>query len=258
MPRTARSRSHTGIYHIMLRSINKQIIFIDREDHLRYLDTLLRFKTKSGYKLYGYCLMGNHIHLLIQECEEDIAQVMKRIGVSYVYWYNKKYNRVGHLFQDRYKSEIVEDDSYLLAVLRYIHQNPVIAKIVKEINEYQWSSYRDYQSSHSAFIDCIYILNIFNSNREKAREQFNSFMKQAGQDTFLDLEEESIKEWSDEAVIEEIYNLSGQSDPKALSTYKKERRNEILLGLREAGITIRQLSEVTGLGRSVVERVTRQ
>jgi putative transposase len=255
MPRTARSKSHTGIYHIMLRSVNKQSIFIDREDNLRYLDTLLRFKTKSGYKLYGYCLMGNHIHLLIQECDEDISQAMKRIGVSYVYWYNKKYNRVGHLFQDRYKSESVEDDKYLLAVLRYIHQNPLKAKLVKKIDEYQWSSYRDYQSSHSKMIDFDFILNLFNSNREKAREQFNSFMMQAGQDDFLDLEED-IKEWSEEALIDEIYKLSGLNDPKDLSAYKKDRRDAILLKLREAGITIRQLSELTGLGRSVVERVT--
>jgi hypothetical protein len=201
--------------------------------------------------------MGNHIHLLIQECDEDISQVMKRIGVSYVYWYNKKYNRVGHLFQDRYKSESVEDDKYLLGVLRYIHQNPLKAKLVKGIDEYQWSSYRDYQSSHSALIDCVFILKIFNSNREKATEQFNSFMKQAGQDDFLDIEEERIKEWSEEAVIEEMYNLSGLNDPKALSTYNKDQRDAILLKLREAGITIRQLSELTGLGRSVVERVTR-
>jgi len=241
----------------MLRSINKQVIFIDREDHLRYLDTLLRFKTKTGFKIYGYCLMGNHIHLLLHECEEDIARVMKRIGVSYVYWYNKKYNRVGHLFQDRYKSESVEDDRYLLAVLRYIHQNPLKAQIVIEVDEYQWSSYRDYQSGHSALLDYNYILNIFSSHREKAIQQFNSFMKQEGQDTFLDLEQESIKEWSEGAVIKEINRLSGLNDPKVLSTYKKEQRDEILLKLREVGITIRQLSEVTGLGRSVVERVTR-
>jgi len=82
-------------------------------------------------------------------------------------------------------------------------------------------------------------------------------MKQAGQDTFLEPEEGSIKEWSEEAVIEEINKLSGLNDPKVLSTYKKEQRDEILLKLREVGITIRQLSEVTGLGRSVVERVTR-
>lgn len=258
MPRTARQKSHTGIYHVMLRSVNKQNIFLDQEDHLRYLDTLLRFKTKSNYKIYGYCLMGNHIHLLIRECGEGIAQVMKRVGVSYVYWYNKKYSRVGHLFQDRYKSERVEDDTYLLAALRYIHQNPLKAKVVSNIDEYQWSSFRDYQSSRSALIDIDFVLDIFNSNRERARESFNSFMKQASQVDFLDLEEDQIKVWSEEAIIEEIYNLSGLDDPKALSTYKKDRRDAMLLKLREAGITIRQLSEVTGLGRSVIERVTRE
>ena len=134
MPRKARAKSKTGIYHIILRGINRQKIFNDNEDKKRLLETLLRYKEKSKYQIYAYCLMDNHIHLLLKEGEEPLAQIMRRIGGSYVYWYNHKYERVGNLFQDRFKSEVVEDDTYFLTVLRYIHQNPAKAGIDVFVN----------------------------------------------------------------------------------------------------------------------------
>ena len=125
MPRVAREKSKTGIYHIILRAVNRQIIFEEDEDAIKFLETLERYKETSGYEIYAYCLMGNHVHILLKEGKEDLGVTMRRIGASYVYWYNWKYERVGHLFQDRYKSEVVETEKYLLAVLRYIHQNPL-------------------------------------------------------------------------------------------------------------------------------------
>ncbi|MCJ7806540.1 MAG: transposase, partial [Clostridia bacterium] len=119
MPRRAREKSSTGVYHVMLRGINRQNIFKDREDRQQFITTLVKYKKVSGYEIYGYCLMTNHMHLLIKEGGESIDRILKRIGASYVYWYNKKYARCGHLFQDRFKSEPVEDDQYLLVVLRY-------------------------------------------------------------------------------------------------------------------------------------------
>ena len=131
MPRSARKKSKTGIYHVMLRGINQQQIFEDNEDSEKFLQILKDCKAISEFKLYAYCLMGNHIHLLIHETEEPIEKFMKRIATRFVYWYNIKYQRVGHLFQDRFKSEPVEDDAYFLTVLRYIHQirlNQVFAR----------------------------------------------------------------------------------------------------------------------------------
>jgi len=125
MPRQARQKSESGIYHIMLRGINQQIIFEDEEDSEKFIETLKTYKAISGYKIFAYCLMGNHCHLLLKVEKEDLVLIFKRIAGSYVYWYNWKYYRRGHLFQDRFKSEPVEDDVYFLTVLRYIHQNPV-------------------------------------------------------------------------------------------------------------------------------------
>ena len=94
----------------------------------------------TSFTLYGYCLMANHFHLLIREREETIGNIVKRIASSYVYYYNHKYLRNGHLFKERFKSEPVNDISYFTTLLRYIHQNPVKAGIVKEVKDYEYSS----------------------------------------------------------------------------------------------------------------------
>lgn len=130
MPRKARIESKSGIYHIMLRGINRQQIFEDDEDFEKFLWVLKDVKQLSRFKLYGYCLMGNHIHLLLKPENEPLELIFRRIGSKYVYWYNLKYQRTGHLFQDRFKSEPVENISGFFVVLRYIHQNPVKAKVL--------------------------------------------------------------------------------------------------------------------------------
>lgn len=109
MPRQARKKSASGIYNIMLRGINQQVIFEDEEDNNKFIETIKTYKAISGYKIYAYCLMSNHVHLLLKVEKEDLDLIIKRIAGSYVYWYNWKYHRRGHLFQDRFKSEPVED-----------------------------------------------------------------------------------------------------------------------------------------------------
>ena len=123
MPRHARELSNSGIYHIILRGINRQTIFNDDEDYQRFINTLKKYKTVSGYTLYAYCLMNNHIHILLRVGQEKLETILKRIAGSYVYWYNFKYNRIGHLFQDRFKSEPVDSDEYFLTVLKVTSKN---------------------------------------------------------------------------------------------------------------------------------------
>lgn len=138
MPRRARVKSSTGIYHIMLRGIDKRDIFLEDEDKVKFSENVRKAKEIGQFEIYGYCLMDNHVHLLLKE-NEEIGTSIKRITVGYVGWHNKKYDRVGHLFQNRYLSESVTTEEYLLIVLRYIHQNPVKAKLVSNISEYRWS-----------------------------------------------------------------------------------------------------------------------
>ena len=144
MPRRRRKKSRSGIYHVILRGANKQEFFHSDEDKIRFLDTLLKYKLRTEMQVFAWCLMDNHLHLLLQEGNEGISHVMKRMGISYAQYYNWTYRTTGHLFQDRFRSEQVEDDRYFLTVIRYIHQNPVKAGIVSYPEEFYWSSCRGY------------------------------------------------------------------------------------------------------------------
>ena len=141
MPRGARKTSSTDIYHVMLRGINRQDIFEEDEDKKIFLWIIRECIKVSGCDIYAYCLMSNHVHILIRTKTESIGVIMKRIGTRYVLYFNEKYGRVGHLFQDRFKSEPIETDEYFLTVLRYIHQNPLKANMCKKLEDYAYSSY---------------------------------------------------------------------------------------------------------------------
>ncbi len=182
MPRAARRKSEIKMYHIMLRGINQQNVFEDDEDYQKFLQVLIECKAISKFKLYAYCLMGNHIHLLIQETDEPIELIVKRIAVRYVYWYNIKYNRVGHLFQDRYKSEPIDDEAYFLTVIRYIHQNPIKANLCKKLDQYSYSSYNLF-FQHSNIIDSDFVFDMV------PIEQFADFNNQNIFTHCLDVEE---------------------------------------------------------------------
>lgn len=203
MPRGARVKSETGIYHVMMRGIGLQDIFIDDESCMRYLDTLARYREEFNFELYAYCLMSNHLHLLIREGIEPLACSMKRIGVSYVYWYNWQYGRKGHLFQDRYRSEPVENDGYFLTVLRYIHQNPLKAGMVQDVGDYKWSSYNEYL--HKPFlVNVDFVLEMLADDREEAVKMFVQFNCESNDDRCLDINSVNSRTLSDREVMEMV------------------------------------------------------
>lgn len=141
MARKNRKWFQGAIYHIMARGNYRQNIFKDDEDFKVFLLLMQDAKTKYGFKLHAYCLMTNHYHLLLETEQTEIWKIMKRINQIYAAYYNEKYRLTGHLFQGRYKSCLVENDSYFLQTSRYIHLNPVKAKMVPRAEAYPWSSY---------------------------------------------------------------------------------------------------------------------
>jgi len=245
MPRKARQESSTGIYHVMLRGINQENIFHDREDNLKFLDVVKEAKAICNFKLYSYCLMGNHVHLLLR-AEENLGQIFKRIGVAYVYWYNLKYKRVGHLFQDRFKSEVVENNEYFLTVLRYIHQNPIKAGMVKDIQAYEYSSYGEYIGQPN-LVDIKFALDIIGS------KQFVNFHKTEGEATCLEITNAPHRLNDAEAIkiIEAIFRCTSMQELQALDTNK---RTIALSKLKAKGLSIRQISRLTGFSKGIVER----
>ena len=119
MPRSSRIMSNTGIYHTLLRGINQQRIFEEESDYQYFLAKLVQIKKEIGILLFGYCIMSNHVHLLLKESETRVEYLFRRLGPSYAYYFNNKYARSGHLFQDRYKSEPVQDGRHLAAAIIY-------------------------------------------------------------------------------------------------------------------------------------------
>ncbi len=250
MPRKARKRSETGVYHIVMRGINRQSIFENEEDYEKFMQTIYKYKTKSGYEVYAYCLMGNHVHLLLRVIEEPLDQVMRRICGSYVYWYNKKYDRIGNLFQDRFKSEAVEKDEYLITVQRYIHQNPIKAGIVGKIEEYKWSSYQEYLKKPEV-VDIDFLLEMFDDNRENALLRFIEFNNEVNDDVCLELEEKRVIK--DEEARDIIRRTCKVKNPIDLQKAEIAVRNSCLKKLKEQHkLSIRQIERLTGINRGVI------
>lgn len=253
MPRKARKKSRTGIYHVMLRGINRQTIFEDKEDKLRFLATLKKYKELCKFVIYGYCLMDNHVHLLIKESEEEsFSETIKRISSSYVHWYNRKYGRCGHLFQERFKSENVDDRHYFLIVLRYIHQNPIKAGLAKNVFECKWTSFHEYIGKPK-IVDIEVALRLFSPDRNKAIVRFIEYMNKANEDQCLD-DVEKVR-MSDNEVREYLSQL-GMTNSSELQRMDREQRDALLAKLKKLdGVTVRQLSRITGISRSVIQRV---
>jgi putative transposase len=253
MPRQARDRSKTGIYHIMLRGINRQKIFHDDEDRVRFIDILRRNKREVHIKVYGWCLMENHIHLLLGEGMEDISTTMKRIGVCFAWYYNGKYKRAGHLFQDRYRSEAVETEEYLLAVVRYIHQNPVKAGLTSCSVDWQWSSCGEYYGESNSQVDLTdkeMILGIFSDDEPIAISRFKAFNELASEDVCLD--EENKRMTDEEARLEIMKIVAGRGFENVKDLPKKDRKEIIKEVKRIKGVSLRQVARILGISANIV------
>lgn len=252
MPRGARKKSYSGIYHVMLRGINKQTIFEDEEDNIKFLKVLKECKEKSGFKLFAYCLMGNHLHLLLSEGKEELWQIFRRIGASYVYWYNFKYSRSGHLFQDRFKSEPVEDDRYFLTVLRYIHQNPIKAGLCNKAEGYKWSSYNDY-INNSGIADTEYGLSMFFNGRKEAIKLFAEHMGENCKEECLEMEQ-ICRRITDKEAQEKMSKLCKIKNATEFQKMDVEKRDNNIAILKDNGLSIRQISRLTGISFAIVRK----
>ena len=132
-------------YHIMARGNRKQNVFMVDEDYQRYMDILKRYKKKYKFMLYGYCLMPNHVHIIgeVSGDGKNLSKFMHALNMTYAGYFNDKYEKVGHLWQGRFKSRVIVKDKYLIDCINYVELNPVRAELVESPHEYMWSSYRE-------------------------------------------------------------------------------------------------------------------
>ena len=237
----------------MLRGIDRRDIFTDDQDRgkfLKILRTVTAPEDRDGNPLspychiHAYCLMDNHVHLLIAEGAEDIGTVMKRIGVSYVSYFNKRHERLGPLFHDRFRSEPVGDTGYFITLLRYIHQNPVEAEIVTTPGQYRWSSWHEYAASPTTAGQAICSRTL----------PFTALPWQQLCEMVLNVSEGRIEPHSkieggrrtDNDARRILEQLCG-GDMATLQTMPKEDRKILIRKAISNGISMRQLARITGI-----------
>ena len=253
MPRVARRKSQSHIYHVMLRGINRQQIFLDQEDNRCLIGLLKRFKESCGYHLYAYCLMGNHVHLLIQEGESaSIGEIIQHIGSAYVYWYNIKYERSGHLFQDRFRSEPVENETYLLTVFRYILMNPVKAGLCTSVEQYPYSSAGEYLNGTKGITDTALLKSMMSD------EVMREYIYQANEDKCIEMIETIRKRVSDETAEQMILRELGGIHPIVGKANERQTLNNAIKKLLQDGVSIRQLSRLTGISKKIIENALKE
>ncbi|MCR5205081.1 MAG: transposase [Lachnospiraceae bacterium] len=244
MPRTARLINVNGYQHIIIRGIGKQILFEDDWDYKYFISLMQRFSDETGVKVCGYCLMDNHVHIITHDKENAISLFMKKIGISYAGFYNNKYERTGHLFQDRFKSEIVYDERFFLTVLRYVLRNPEKAGICAT-DKYRWSSY-SLCFTESSFIENDLIRELF-----KNVDDFRDYVLMDSSDKCMEYEEKKDDIWA----LDLIKRTLGIDNGTILQTYGRTDRNDAIKKLKAAGMSIRQISRMTGLSKGVIQKV---
>jgi len=244
MPRTARILEDKGYLHIITRGNAQQIIFEDDQDYGYYLKLIKEYASENDITICAYCLMSNHVHLLVHYAERNVAVFMKKVGVSYTNYYNKKYDRMGHLFQDRYKSEVVDNEQYFLTVNRYILQNPVKAGLSKNV-DYKWNSY-DISSAQNSFVDTSMLIDILGGYDNYVR-----FMGEENDDVCMEgYSAVRNDEWA-EAVMTEIL---GTKNGNYLVYCGRDKRDAAIRMLKDKGLSVRQISRLTGLGKGIVQK----
>ncbi|WP_048601431.1 REP-associated tyrosine transposase [Rubeoparvulum massiliense] len=168
-----------AIYHITARGNRRSSLFHDQRDYRKYFALLKETRTEFPFILHAYCLMPNHIHLLLETLETPPGLIMKKWHASYALAFNKRHDLVGHLFQGRYGAKLVKNDEYFLTVSRYIHRNPLEAQMVKKAEEYPWSSYAAYFFGRkNPYITTTKTFSYFS---EPQREQYRKFIEEGGQ-----------------------------------------------------------------------------
>lgn len=266
MPRKPRVQQPGMIHHVIVRGNNKESIFRQDADKIRYLQLIIRYRERDLFKLLAYCIMDNHIHLLIKQGAVSLSKSMQGIQQSFTQYYNRKYNSIGHVFHQRFKSFPVDDEAYLLALIAYIHNNPKVAGIVNDLNKYKWSSHTEIiKPSKKNVADVKYMFDLIDRNvseavpeylwllgetsDEKVKEYYlrGKKLEERESEIYID-EREEIKESKKRSLDEIIDFLEEYLKSKYLDISKAdERRIVVLLCDEFCEVKNREISEKIGV-----------
>ncbi len=228
MGRSHRIEFEGATYHVIARGNNKECIFEEQKDKEYLLKLFKDIKQGMGFKVYAYVIMNNHYHFVIQIMDQPLYKIMHHIHNKYSKYYNNQYERVGHVFQGRYKALLIQDERYLLSVVRYVHHNPIKANICNKTDEYRWSSDIFYRKNLNDFADIDVVLNVLSTDRRQALGQYREYMA----------EEEDVNYDEGTAIGEEAYQLLLRPREQVMS---KKRLDEILW---DTGVSIEQYHDI--------------
>lgn len=242
-----RSRAESGFYHVMLRGNGRQLIFEDDADRREFLSCLDNAIEREGVSLIAWCLMDNHVHLIIDDPHDGLSTVMYRIGMKYAMYFNNRHQREGHLFEGRFKSSPIESDEYLVQAVRYVLNNPVAAGI-STLEDYRWSSYAEY-CGERGLTNTKPILDMFSSV-----EDFVSFCREGAPVFDGKLEFDNVPDQLVKEVATNIAIQLGCTDLSKIKALSLKRRGAIVRALRDAGLTVNQISRLIGISSASLYR----
>lgn len=249
MPRMPRRRGESGFYHVVTKGDGGQIVFEDERDRRRYIELLRLSLAENDAVLHAYCLMSNHVHLLVEDKDEDfgLGAFMKQLNEGYAMYFQRRSQRVGHVFQGRYWSEPVESDAYFLCALRYIHANPEHAGICRA-RDYPWSSYRAHLGSGS-FVEVDFSRRLLGGADEF--ERFSS----SGRCCAKPYPASKLNGHLSADELERVaLNLLGRDTLANLRCMSVRTRQPHLAALVRSGFNEGEIARVTGLGRTAIRR----
>jgi REP element-mobilizing transposase RayT len=250
-----RKESASGVYHVVSRGAGRRILFEDDEDRRFYLDGLVERKDRFKVVVLVWCLMDNHVHMLVR-CElADLARLMRSLNTAYARRYNGRHGHVGPVFQGRYASFPVEGDAYLMELVRYIHMNPQHGGIAR-YDAYGWSSYAEY-TGRPAICETGFVLGVFGG-----LPQFVAF-HEGGPDAEEELAfkveggQVAIRRMAipDGEAAEMARRMFGDEFANSIASMPREERNAALRRLRGLGLSVRQVERLTGVGRGVIQKL---
>ena len=259
MPRQARLDVPGALHHIMVRGIDKSNIFRDSEDKTRFLERLGQNVQAAKCAVYAWVLMDNHVHILFRSGKDGISAVMRKLLTWYAQYFNRRHDRKGHLFENRYKSILCDEDNYLLALVRYIHLNPVRAKIIPtmtELDKYPWSGHRAMMGKVKyPWMDTATVLTQFGGTKRKAIREYHRFMLEGmdqghdpqfsggglvrslgGWSNVLSMRRKGRKDETDERVLgsgDFVHQVIKEAEDKSLRQMKLKRSGLTLIKLIE-------------------------
>lgn len=247
MARPVRIEYPGAVYHVVCRGNNRQAIFKDDHDRTTYLEKLLAYCEQKEVELLCYCLLSNHVHLLLETPQGNLSKLMQPFQTSYTLYFNRRHKHSGHVFEQRYKAFLVDRDNYLLQVSRYIHLNPVGARIVEWPQDYRWSSYKAYlREEKVGGLNRELILGQFEGKGRRRVSRYREFV-QGGLSR--------KKEWSELPVIRQAFVGDEDFVEQAM---KRAAKRPAIEGRYSLADIVRAVSKVAGLESEELRRATQQ